>query len=278
LGFSFEIKAALVEDKERYPDSLKVVLEENAFQNILDSNIFSAYIADEISVPRIDDPRKTQISREGVPRHPGYVRSAQINQVFTYIGFIKRADNKAYREYVPLLFKELKRFLRIFEEIVYTLDVTIPQEIYVEQKDGFENFVASYDAQTRNRIAWIENIWKHQKIYLENMDMLLETLKLRGLVFDCKEDPLYEKIVTSCKDSMSNSNLDHPGDMDFNFVANCCSMAARDNVPKTIWSGDFHIVKILRTLYSEKSGLKKDLPEIFLRASYGPRGYAQLFP
>jgi hypothetical protein len=267
-----------VQDKTRYPESLKVVLEENAFQNILDSNIFSAYIADEISVPRIEDPRKTQISPQGVPRHPGYVRSAQINQIFTYLGFIKRTDNRDYREYIPVLFKELKRFLRVFEEIVYTLDVTIPNEIYVEQKDGFENFVTSYDAQTRNRIAWIEDIWIHQKIYLENMDMLLETLKLRGLVFDCREDPLYEKIVTCCKKKMSDSNANRPGNMDFSFVANCCSMTARDNVPRTIWSGDVHIVKILEMLYSEKSGLKKNLPEIFLRASYGPRGYIQLFP
>ena len=265
-------------DKVRYPESLKIALEENTFQNILDSNIFSAYIADELAVPRIDDPRKTQISPDGIPRHPGYVRSAQINQIFTYLGFIKRTDNRAYREYIPLLFQELNRFLRIFEEIVYSLDVTIPQEIYVEQKEGFKNFVASYGGQMRNRISWIEDIWKHQKIYLENMDMLLETLKLQGLVFDWKEDLLYEKIVTFCKDAMSHSDSDRPGDMDFKFVANCCTMAARDNVPKTIWSGDSHIVKILRTLYSDQSGLKKELPRIFLRASYGPRGYAQLFP
>ena len=80
------------------------------------------------------------------------------------------------------MFDALRQFLKIFEEIVYSLDVTIPQEIYLEQKDGFENFLVSYDAQTRNRITWIEDIWRQQKLYLENMDMLVETLKLRGQI------------------------------------------------------------------------------------------------
>ena len=267
-----------MEEQERYPYSLRVMLEENAYQNILDSNMFSAYIPEDLPVPRIDDPRKTQESGSGMPRHPGYVRSAQINQIFTYIGFIKRTDNSAYREYLPLLFDALKQFLKVFEEIVYSLDVSITQEIYVEQKEGFENFLASYDAQTRNRIAWIEDIWKQQKLYLENMDMLVETLRLRGQVFDCKQDPFCKTIVTFCKDSMENTDSDCPSETDFNFVANCCAKAAQDNIPKTIWSGDFHIVKILENLYSNHSGLKKDLPEVMLRAGYGPRCYTQLFP
>jgi len=274
----FAIKAALVEETEKYPYSLRAMLEQNTYENILDSNIFSSYIPDDLPVPRIDDPRKTEVSGSGVPRHPGYVRSAQINQVFTYIGFIKRTDNRDYREYLPLLFDALKEFLKVFEEIVYSLDVAIPQEIYFEQKDGFENFLASYDAQTRNRIAWIEAIWRQQKLYLENMDMLVETLKLRGQIFDCKQAPLYKTIVAFCKDSVGNGDSDRPSETDFSFVANCCAKAARDNAPKTIWSSDFHIVKILENLYSKQSGLKKDLPEVLLRAGYGPRCYTQLFP
>jgi hypothetical protein len=254
------------------------MLEENACQNILDSNIFSAFIPEDLPVPKIDDPRKTQAAASGVPRHPGYVRSAQINQIFTYIGFIKRTDNRDYREYLPLLFDALKDFQSVFEDIVYTLDVAIPQEIYVEQKDGFENFLASYDAQTRNRISWIEAIWKQQKLYLENMDMLVETLKARGQVFDCRDHGLFKKIVAFLKHATAGADLDRPGETDFHFVASCCAKAAQDNVPKTIWSGDFHIVRILKSLYNKKSGLKEDLPEITLRGGYGPNGYARLFP
>ncbi len=273
-----EIKAALVDQSEKYPHSLRAVLEQNRHENILDSNMFSAYIPSDLPVPRIDDPRKTQVSGNGAPRHPGYVRSSQINQVFTYIGFIKRTDNRAFRQYLPVLFHALKEFLKVFEDIVYSLDIAIPREIYVEQKDGFENFLASYSSQTRNRIAWIEDIWKHQKLYLENMDMLVDTLELRGRIFDCKQDPLYGMIVDFCNDVMGSGDSDRPSKTDFRFVANCCAKAVRDNASKTIWSGDLHIVKILENLYAEQSELKKYLPEMLLRAGYGPRCYTQLFP
>ena len=46
----------------RYPESLGVALQENPLENILDSNIFSAYIPEELDVPEIIDPRKTQTS------------------------------------------------------------------------------------------------------------------------------------------------------------------------------------------------------------------------
>ncbi len=265
-------------EEEKYPDSLKLVLQETPHENILDSNMFSSYIPEELSVPKIEDPRKTQRSVNGITRHPGYVRSGEINQIFTYIGFIKRTDNRGYREYLPLLFRELNRFLRVFEDVVYSLDVAIPEEIYAEQKEGLENFTVSYDGQPRNRIAWIEKIWKQQKIYLENIDMLVETLKLRGQVFDFGDDPLCLAIVAFCKNFFSRDSAERPGFNDYRFVANCCAKAVKDNEPKTIWSGDTHISRILKALYGKESGLVGDLPEIYLRASYAPRRFARLFP
>lgn len=266
-----------MQETERYPYSLKSVLRHNKFENILDSNIFSAYIPRELPIPRIADPRKTQVSPHGVARHPGYVRSAQINQIFNYIGFIKRTDHKRYRKYLPILFQELNRFFRVLEEIVFTLNVTISEEIYLEQKRGLENFLASYHKQAHHEIKWIEKIWKHQKIYIENIDSLIETIKVHGRVFDFKGDPLYQAIISSCKDLFSDISSERPANTDYNFVANCCAKATHDNEPKTIWSGDMHILKILKTLYN-KSDLKKELPQIYLCASYDPLHYAQLFP
>ena len=266
-----------MEKIEQYPYSLKSVLQENKFENILDSNMFSAYIPRELPIPRIDDPRKAEASVKNTLRHPGYIRSAKINQIFSYLGFIKRTENRRYREYLPVLFQELKKFFSVFEDIIFTLDVTISEEIFLEQKSGFQNFIDSYSAQTHNEIEWIEKIWKHQKIYLENIDMLLETLKLRGQVFDFKEDLLYEEILAFCENYFHDNSSRGPGNTDYHFVANCCTKAARDNKPKTIWSGDRHITKILTTLY-KKSHLRKELPGIYLRASYDPRHYSQLFP
>ncbi len=266
-----------MQETEGYPYSLKSVLQQNQFENILDSNIFSAYIPRELPIPRIDDPRKTQVSQQGVARHPGYVRSAQINQIFNYIGFIKRAENRKYKEYLPMLFRELNRFLKVLEEIVFTLDVTISEEIYVEQKNGLKNFLASYNRQPHHGIEWIEKIWKQQKIYLENIDMLIETLKVSGRVFDFNEESLYKTIITFCKNIFNYNSSEDPADNDLNFVANCCLKAARDNEPKTIWSGDMYICKILRLLYNT-SDLKKEFPQIYLRASYDPLNYTQLFP
>ncbi len=262
---------------EKYPYSLKSALQENQFENIIDSNILSAYITDELSVPKIDDPRKFQVSKHGIERHPGYVKTAQINQIFAYAGFIKRVDNREYRKYLPVLFRELNQFLRVLEEIIFKLDVTIPREIYAEQKQGMKNFLASFNGRSYHGIEWIEDIWRHQKNYLENIDLLIETLKVRGRVFDFSENPLYETIVKSCKDLFNNANSEYPADNDFGLVANCCLRAAYDNKPKTIWSGDSHILMILKVLYN-KSELKESFPQIYLRTGYFPFHYAQSFP
>jgi len=261
----------------KYPYSLKAALQENQFENVIDSNMFSAYIHDELSVPKIDDPRKVQVSNNGIERYPGYVKAAQINQIFAYTGFIKRIDNREYREYLPVLFQELNRFLSVLEEIIFTLDVTIPQEIYTEQKQGIKNFLASFNERSHYGIEWIEDIWRHQKNYLQNIDMLIETLKVSGRVFDFSETPLYKAIVKSCKDLFNNVNSEYPADNDFGLVANCCLRAASDNQPKTIWSGDLHILTILEILYN-KSGLEEAFPQIYLRTGYSPFHYAQSFP
>ena len=261
-----------------YPHSLKSALEANPFENILDSNIFSAYIRPELPVPKIEDPRKVQLHQGDITRHPGYLKSNQINQIFTYIGFIKRTDNSAYRTYLPLLFRELNQFLRVLEQIIFEMDVSVSKEIYDEQKNGYASFLESYEAQPRNKIKWIEKIWKHQKIYLENVDMLLDTLMLRGRVFDFSEDPLYGRIIDFLDQRFSPPAPDPPGITDYAFVANCCVKAIRDETPKTIWSGDIHIIRIMEALYSDESDLSERLPRIYLRASYTPRHYAQLFP
>ena len=78
----------MVSMEEKYPFSLKTVLEQNEYENILDSNMFSAYIPEDLPIPPINDPRKTQASPEGIPRHPQYVRSGQINQIFSALGSI----------------------------------------------------------------------------------------------------------------------------------------------------------------------------------------------
>ncbi len=262
---------------KRYPYSLKSALEENQFENIIDSNIFSAQIPDELSVPKINDPRKFQISQYGIERHPGYIKTVRINQIFAYTGFIKRVDNSEYREYLPVLFQELNRFLRVLEEIIFTLDVTIPKEIYAEQKQGIKNFRASFNKRLHRKVEWIEDIWKQQKNYLENIDILVETLKVRGRVFDFSENPMYEEIVKSCKDLFNNVNSEYPADNDFGLVANCCLRAACDKKPKTIWSGDSHILMILKILY-DKTGFREAFPQIYLRTGYFPLRYAQSFP
>lgn len=261
----------------RYPDLLKSVLQQNEFENIIDSNMFSAYIPDDLPVPKIDDPRKTQASIQRIPRHPSYIRSAQINQIFSYIGFIKRVANQEYRDYLPLLFRELNRFLRVFEDVVFATDIAICEDIYIEQKEGMQNFFSSFCGRTNHNVKWIEKIWKQQKIYLENIDMLLETLRLSGQVFDFKKDSLHETIVAFCKEYFQGYPAETPSDTDVNFVANCCSKASRDKKPKTIWSGDKHITLILNALY-DHSDIIKLLPQIYQRASYSPHYFTQLFP
>ncbi len=263
--------------KERYPFSLKSVIEENRFQNIIDSNMFSAYIPEELPVPRIEDPRKAQIANGKIFRHPGYVRSQHINQTFHYTGYIKRVENSQYREYLPMLFRELKYFVRVLEDIVFTLDVAIPREIYVEQKTGIENFLLAYQERARFGREWIEEIWKHQMNYLENIDMLMETLQVQGQVFDFSDHSLYAEIVSSCKDLFRTFGWEYPADADFGLVANCCLKAAYENQSKTLWSGDGHILMILKILYTE-SDLSKKFPQIYLRTSYSPQRFKQSFP
>ena len=266
-----------MQEIERYPYLLKSVLQQNTFENIADSNIFSACIPRDLPVPKIIDSRRTQTLMNRIPRHPGYISSNHIDQIFSYIGFVKRVKNQEYRPYLPLLFQGLNRFLRVLEEIVYAPDIAISKDIYVEQKEGLENFFGYFHGRTNYNIEWIEKIWKHQKNYLENIDMLLETLKLSGQVFDFKEDLLYKTIVTFCKEYFRGDTSAPPSNTDISFVANCFSRAARDREPKTIWSGDMHITRILNALYAN-SDLTTTLPQIYQRASYTPHNFTQLFP
>lgn len=266
-----------MQEKEGYPYLLKSELEQNKYENIVDSNILSACIPSDLPVPRLDDSRKTDTREGGISRHPGYVRSAQINQTFNYIGFIKRIRNGEYREYLPLLFSELNRFLRVIEEIVFGANITISEDIYLEQKKGLQNFLSFYSDRTSQNIKWIEKVWKQQKNYLENMETLIETLKVSGQVFEFKEDPLYEKIVTFCKNYFQGDTRGAPGETDIRFVANCFSKVAKDREPKTIWSGDLHITRILKALNDKFFPVRK-MPQIYQRANYNPRRFMQLFP
>jgi len=266
-----------MQEKENYPYLLKSVLNQNEYENIVDSNILSACIPSDLPVPRLDDSRKTYTLEGGISRHPGYVRSAQINQIFNYIGFIKRIKNGTYREYLPILFSELNRFFRVIEEIVFAADITISEDIYLEQKKGLQNFFSFYNDRTSRNIKWIEKVWKQQKNYLENIDTLIETLKVSGQVFEFKEDPLYEKIVAFCTNYFQGDTRGAPGETDIRFVANCFSKVARDSEPKTIWSGDLHITRILKAL-NDKFYLVRKMPQIYQRSNYTPHHFMQLFP
>jgi hypothetical protein len=92
------------------------------------------------------------------------------------------------------------------------------------------------------------------------------------------EDPLYDEIVRFLSDRFAGETDEQPSITDYRFVANCCLKALREDEPKTVWSGDIHIIRILEALYGKDSGLSERLPEIYLRASYTPRHYEQLFP
>lgn len=266
-----------MQELETYPDILKNVFEENQYENIVDSNFLNAYIPHNFPIPRLDDPRKSEASSEGVKRHPSYVKSAEINQIFNYIGFIKRVHNREYAKYLPLLFQELKRFVRVIEEIIYTPSISISEDIYVELDTGLQNFFDAYHSRSCDKDSWVEEIWKHQKLFLEQIDMFLKTLKINGQVFDLKSDPLHEDIVAFCKNYFHDIRKDPPGETDINFVANCCSKAAMDNKPKTIWSGDKHITRIIKALYRH-STLTNQFPQIYLRANYLPFYFSQIFP
>ncbi|MFH1076443.1 MAG: hypothetical protein V1753_06325 [Pseudomonadota bacterium] len=265
------------EVREVYPYSLRTAMYESPSGNIFDSNMFSAYVPAELSVPRIEDPRKVQALLDGQERHPAYIRSAQINQVFNYIGFIKRSENQRYREYLPSLFQVLSQFLKVLEEIVYTMDMAIPNEVYQEQKKGLENFIASYQGRFHHEIEWIEKIWKQQKLYLEQIDMLVETLSVRRQLFDFSDSSLYSAVVGLCKKRFEVRSVPGFSDIDIKLVANCCVKAAMDGVSKTIWSGDIDIVRILRIIYEDPK-VSTEFPQIYLRASYDPFHYKQMFP
>jgi len=86
-----------------------------------------------------------------------------------------------------MLYQELAEFLRVMEDVAYNLDIKLSIEIYEEQKRGFESFFNTYHDRRDHDVEWIGKIWKHQMIYLEQIDMLIETLKTRGKVFDYSE-------------------------------------------------------------------------------------------
>ena len=125
-----------MKETRSYPQSVFRALQQSPFENILDSNMFAVYISRELTIPRVQDPRRTQKPYDGISRHPSYVSSSYINQVFNYLGFIKRTQNSSYQQYLPVLFHELNHFLTVMEDIVYNLNIAAPVEVYEEQKKG----------------------------------------------------------------------------------------------------------------------------------------------
>ncbi|TFG38238.1 MAG: hypothetical protein E4H39_00775 [Syntrophobacterales bacterium] len=267
----------MMSDREVYPYSLKTVLEQNEFENIMDNNMFSAFIPDNLPIPAIDEPRNTQSSGCGVARHPEYLRYSQINQIFSYIGYIKRTGKSSFRKYLPLLFDQLNIFLSVFEKIIFTMDVMISEDIYLERKLGLENFLEFYKRRSEKGPEWLEEVWRRQKHYLEQLDMLTETLKVRGHVFDFSDDPMFDEIITLCRSKLNGNDPESPNDVDYGFVTNVCLKAYSDREPKTIWSGDRHVLRILDAIYN-RSDLKIEFPRVNLRATYSPRNFAYLFP
>jgi len=261
-----------------YPYILKDLLKHNQYENIVDSNILTPYIPEDSPVPQITDPRRTQnLYSSGCPRYPAYVKSPQINQIFNYIGFIKRMNKREYAVYLPMLFNELKRFIRVVEEIVYTPCISISVEIHAELNYGLQNFFHAYYNRSRDHEDWIEEIWRYQKIYLDHIDMFLKTMEFTGRIFDYKETSLHGEIVSFFETHFNDAHRDPPCATDINFVSNCCTKAAMDNESKTIWSGDRHITRLLKALYN-RSDLYRQFPQLYLRASYLPLRFNQLFP
>lgn len=266
-----------VDKTKKYPDSLKLALHQNRFENIADSNLFSAYIPEDLPIPKVKDPRKTQVSSSGIPRHPGYMHADFINQTFSYIGYIKRVKNERFRQHLPVLFSALDQFVRILVDIIFIPDLIITEDIYTEQQAGMKNFVDMFHSRKHHTEEWIESIWMHQKHYLENIDRVLNSLKRRGKVFEFKNDSFHKTIVSSCQTYFQEHHTEVPSDTDVDFVANCCLKAAQDGRPKTIWSGDRHIKSILSTIFSQPH-LSQEIPQIYQRANYFPYNYRQLFP
>ncbi len=195
------------------------------------------------------------------------------------MGYIKRTQNRQYRKYLPMLYDGLGEFLRVMEDVAYNLDIKVSLEIYEEQKKGFESFSRIYRTRREHDVEWIGKIWKHQMLYLEQIDMLLETIKTRGKVFDHSEEPLYTRIFAICRKFATGGRSESETyiDMDCRFIANCCTKAALDGRPVTVWSGDAHILMILRNIYTIPE-IFKAFPQIYLRSSYDPLSFAGLFP
>ncbi len=264
---------------DRYPYSLRSALQKSPFENIMDANMFTAYIPRGMNIPRFKDPRKARTPNVGTYRQPGHVRSEHINQVFSYIGYIKRIQNLDYLKYLPALYQELGKFLVVMEDVAYNLDIKLTLEIYEAQKKGFESFFNSHHGLKDQDVEWIARIRKHQMIYLEQIDMLIETLKTRGKVFDHSAEPLYAQIVSACRE-FTDSGAAGPGaaiDTACRFVANCCTKAALDRRSTVIWSGDIYILKILRHIYTIPE-ISRAFPQVHLRSSYDPMNFAELFP
>lgn len=262
-----------------YPYSLKLALQNSRYENILDSNMFSAYIPRGMDIQRPEDPRRVRALNVGTYRQPGHIPSTHINQIFSYMGYIKRTQNRNYRKYLPMLYQGLGEFLRVMEDVAFNLDIEVSLEIYEEQKRGFESFSHIYHERREHDVEWIGKIWKHQMLYLEQVDMLLETLKMRGKVFDYSQEPLYTQIFAVCRQFAVGSRTESGTviDMDCRFVANCCTKAALGQHPVVIWSGDTHILMILRNIYTIPE-IFKAFPQIYLHSSYDPLTFAGLFP
>ena len=269
-----------MKNRDRFPFSLREILRGNEYENIIDSNIFSAYISTDLPIPKIDDPRKSRHSLTGIPRHPSFIRSPQINQIFSYIGYIKRVKDDSLKEHLPMLFDELNKFYHIFVDIIFKPDVSVPEEIFSEQVFGLRHFMDMFNDRPQNESPWIENIWTHQMNYLENLERILYSLKRRGKVFDCRDDPFHKKIMDTCFDyfsKKSDSMSRIPGNIDISFVANSCLKAQRDSQPKTIWSSDSDVKAVIEAIYSFPQ-ITQQFPQIYLKAGYLPLLYQRLYP
>ena len=266
-----------VKTKSRYPYILKTLLEANDFENILDNNMFSSFIHEDLPLPKVGDPRKVNRNGKEITRPPEFVKAPKINQVFSYIGYIKCTRNQNLKKYLPMLYYELNLFMSVLEDCIFNLDVMTSEDIFQETKQGYANFCNIYYNRPKQEAEWIEEIWKRQKFYLEKIDMLSDTLKACGNVFDFSGEPLFDKIVSTCKERLEGTGDDPPDETDYRFVANSYVKAFCDRKPKTLWSGDKHILQIMECINDDAS-LKDQFPPIHLRAAYFPHHYAHLFP
>ncbi len=275
--YSFEMKHRPAADT--YPYALKTALQESRFENILDANMFTAYIPRGADIPRFTDPRRNGAMNVGIFRQPGHVNFPHINQVFSCIGYIKRIQNLDNLKFLPVLYEELGRFLAVMEDVAYTLDIVLPQDIYEAHRRGFESFAGSYHTHRSKDVEWIEGVRKHQFLYLEKIDALIETLNARGCVFDHSGDPLYTAVASACRSAADGAPTGSgaPFDAGCRFVANCCTRAALSGQPKVVWSGDGQVLKLLRHIYTIPD-ICRTFPQVYLRSSYYPMDFAELFP